>query len=441
IMEDQFGGLSRFISRFINIIVSADRITKFLKSDVIEEVPMRVQASGNAVSLRDVTFYYDEEKKIFSNLNLNVLEGRSVAVVGPVGAGKSTLLSLLLNEIYPRSGDLYFNRADLRRAFVPQDAYIVNSTLRENIIFGQKNVTEEMVKRALRLSALEFDLMAWPSGLDTEIGEKGVNLSGGQKQRVSLARAILADADLILLDDPLSAVDPNTENYLCENLLFDAWKNRTRIVVTHRLASVARFDQILFLDEGQHFLGTYNELMQSCPAFKRFVSTYESNLEVEKKSGLQTSQNQNSSEVTGDSSRIIQDEDRAIGAVESSIYVNYLKALGGKPPHQKKIIALLFIAAISVVTAPLLQKLWLSQSNKIPDLQPLKMILIYGGLGLLTMIVTFASNTFWSRRGIAAGKAFHDQMLASILSAPIRFFDSTPVGRILQRFSRDVESV
>ncbi len=441
IMEDQFGGLSRFISRFINIIVSADRITKFLKSDTIEESPLRVQTSGHMVSLQNVSFYYDEAKKIFTNLSLNLSEGHSLAVVGPVGAGKSTLLNLLLNEIHPQSGDVFFNRADLRRAFVPQDAYIVNSTLRENIIFGQKNVTEDMVKRALRLSALEFDLMAWPSGLDTEIGEKGVNLSGGQKQRVSLARAILADADLILLDDPLSAVDPNTENFLCENLLFDAWKDKTRIVVTHRLASVARFDQILFLDEGEHFLGTYQELMQTCPAFKRFVSTYETNLETEKKYGLQTGQTKIASEVTGDSSRIIQDEDRAIGAVESSIYINYLKALGGKPPHQKKIIILLFIAAIAVVAAPLMQKLWLSQSNKVQDLQPLQMILVYGGLGLLTMLVAFSSNSFWSRRGIEAGKAFHDQMLKSILSAPIRFFDSTPVGRILQRFSRDVESV
>ncbi len=441
IMEDQFGSLSRFISRFINILVSADRITKFLKSDTLADVHHN-KLSSAAIEFKDVDFYYDENKKILSKLNLKLEHGKSLAVVGAVGAGKSTLLGLLLDEYLPKGGEVLFSKAQPSRAYVPQDAYIINATLRENIIFGKAGVSEDDVKLALKLSALEFDLLALPSGLDTEIGEKGVNLSGGQKQRVSIARAILANTDLILMDDPLSALDPNTESYINDQLLFGAWQEKTRIVVTHRLSAVSRFDQILFMDEGRHYLGTYDELIVSCEPFKRFVKTYEENAELERNSGIKKhAVEMVQSTGSAESGKLMVDEDRAIGAVEKSVYIKYLKALGGKPPKQKKVIILLFLAAVAVVSAPLLQKIWLSQSDKISDLTPLQVILIYGLLGLMTMIVTFVSNSFWAKRGIEAGKSFHDQMLSAILAAPIRFFDSTPVGRILQRFSRDVESV
>ena len=445
IMEDQFGGLSRFISRFINILVSADRITKFTQSETVPIASKNRTVSAD-IELKKLTYYYDEDKKLLSNLNLTLQKGQSLAIVGPVGSGKTTLLNLILNEIQPKSGELFFSETSVSRSYVPQDAYIINSTLRENIIFGKANATEIDILQALKLSALEYDLMAWPSGLDTEIGEKGVNLSGGQKQRVSIARAILANADLILLDDPLSAVDPVTENYLCDHLIFGEWKNKTRIVVTHRLAAVAKFDKILFMDQGQHFIGTFTELKSSCVLFQRFLKTHEENIALENESGFKTQQPEmTQSGVVGDASRlsdrIMQDEDRVVGAVEKSVYINYLKALGGKGPKQQKILILLFLGAIAVVAAPLIQKIWLSQSNKLVDFTPVQIILIYGALGIVTMLAVFFSNSFWSRRGIEAGKLFHDQMLRAILSAPIRFFDSTPVGRILQRFSRDVESV
>lgn len=442
IMEDQFGGLSRFISRFINIIVSAERITKFIQSDTVQIVKNH-KTSVADVELKNLNYYYDENKKLLSNLSVALQKGQSLAVVGPVGSGKTTLLNLFLSEIQPRSGELLFAKTSVSKSYVPQDAYIINSTLRENIIFGKENVTESDINNALKLSALEYDLMAWPSGLDTEIGEKGVNLSGGQKQRVSLARAIIANSDLILLDDPLSAVDPATEKYLSDQLLFGKWKDKTRIVVTHRLGSISRFDKILFIEDGEHFIGTYDELVSTCASFKRFLKTHEQNLEHEKKHLLQSSSQQQvaQSVVIESSGRQMQDEDRSIGAVEKSIYLNYVKALGGKGPRHKRILLLLFGGAVAVVMAPLVQKIWLSQSDKLVDLTPLQIILIYGVLGMLTMFVVFLSNTFWALRGIEAGKSFHDQMLRAILSAPIRFFDSTPIGRILQRFSRDVESV
>ena len=439
IMEDHFGGLSKFISRFINILVSSDRIIAFLKSDVVDYA--KTENSQEFLKIDQLSFHYTEQQKVISELSLTLTKGQSLAVVGPVGSGKSTLLHLLMSELKPTTGKVLFSTEMNSKAYVPQDAYIVNSTLKENLIFGKQNVTDEQIAMALKLSALEFDLMAWPSGLDTEIGEKGVNLSGGQKQRVSLARAYLSDADFFLLDDPLSAVDPNTERWLCDSLLFGAWKSKTRVVVTHRLTSLIRFDQILFIENGDFFLGTYDELLKKSASFLKFLKTHDENVVKELTSAHQMSNSQNSVAATGDSTRITQDEDRAIGAVDKSVYSDYLKALGGAGKNQKKILITLFVAALAVVVSPLIQKLWLSQAKKIQDLSALQIILVYGILGLITMVVTFLSNSFWARRGIEAGKSFHDRMLKSVLSTPIRFFDSTPVGRILQRFSRDMESV
>ncbi len=439
IMEDHFGGLSRFISRFINILVSSDRITAFLQSDTIEKIEN--EKSKEFLKIDGLKFHYSNEHRVIDHLDLTLENGQALAIVGPVGSGKSTLLHLLMGELKPTHGQIFFSDEMNSKAYVSQDAYIVNSTLRENIIFGKAGLTDFHIAEALKMTALEYDLMAWPSGLETEIGEKGVNLSGGQKQRVSLARAYLADASLILLDDPLSAVDPHTEKWLSDALLFGAWKNKTRIVVTHRLSSLKRFDQILFIENGETFLGTYDELLLKSRSFQKFLKTHDENVLKELTSAHQMSIGQANLAATGDSSRITQDEDRSIGAVDKTVYRDYLKALGGFGKNQQMILTLLFLGAISVVASPLIQKLWLSQAQNLKGFSALQIILVYGILGLLTMVISFFSNSFWSKRGIEAGKLFHDRMLKAVLATPIRFFDSTPVGRILQRFSRDMESV
>lgn len=448
LMEDHFGGMSRFIGRLMNISVSTNRLINFLKSETIEKKFLIDSSQAPALSVNNLSFSYLKNSELIKNLSFELKTGESLAVVGSVGLGKTTLLNLILTELKPMQGSITFCKS-LNIGYVPQDAYIINGSLKENIIFGAKNKNEDDLSRSLNLSALEFDMLAWPSGLDTEIGEKGVNLSGGQKQRVSLARTILSDPDLILLDDPLSAVDPNTERFLIERLLFGHWKNKTRIVVTHRLAALKNFDHILFLREDGYDLGSFQELRSKSLEFENFLKISEhadesSNHQLKKKS------DDHSVETEGDTSRLIQEEDRAIGAVEKTVYWNYIKALSGVPSGdfhrpmtftQKMTFLGLFIAALSLVSMPLIQKIWLSQSTRITFLTPLNIILVYGALGLLTMLINFLSNMFWTYRGIQAGVAFHDRMLNSVLRTYIRFFDSTPIGRVLQRFSRDMESV
>ncbi len=443
IMEDHFGGLSKFISRFINILVSSDRIIKFLNSDQVKPTNEFFPKQQNLVEFKEVGFHYLDQKPLFENLNLSLYQGQSLAIIGPVGSGKSTLLQLLLSEEQSVAGEIRFQHR-FRKAYVPQEAFIVNASLRENIIFGSGEEDQEKMKNVLYASALEYDLFAWPAGLATEIGEKGVNLSGGQKQRVSLARAALSDADVFLLDDPLSAVDPATEDLLCERLIFGLWSKKTRVMVTHRLNSLKRFDQILFLQDGEHFIGSFDVLSQSCKPFQKFLQTHEGNKSLETSKELRL-KNDNARTTTAlevtTESRITDDEDRSVGAVDKSVYIDYVKALGGTGKSRYWILSLLFLGAIAVVAAPMLQKFWLSQSNRLAEFKALDIILIYGLLGIVTMLVTFASNWFWTSRGIKAGQFFHDAMLKAVMFTRMRFFDSTPVGRILQRFSRDVESV
>ena len=468
LLEGPFGELSHLLSRMTNGYVGAGRIINFLNQETLPNVQTQQNVeSAVGLELNGVNAHYSlESSPVLKNISVAIRPGESVAIVGGVGSGKSSLLLTILGELKISSGSVTFgnDHSPIRPqfAYLPQEAYIVNASLLENILFGE-TFNGGRVKKALHTACLEKDLKNWSSGLRTEIGEKGVNLSGGQKQRVGLARAFMQNPQAVLLDDPLSAVDGATEDLLCERLLFGEWKNITRVVATHRLEHLKRFDRILFLENGVITAnGKFEELLLHSKQFNEFYAEHaksrgEDQSEVAEavpaeiitadltyeQVHLHNPSNPLAQAVEEEVTRITEDEDREVGAVKKSIYGDYLLSLGGKNPRLKFfILTILTLGAVAVALSPLLQKWWLSYfSSHTNEWQPLKGVAVYGVIGILVLLFSLLNSLFWLDRGMKAGKAMHDDMLKSVLKAPVRFFDSTPVGRIIQRFSRDVESV
>lgn len=242
-------------------------------------------APGTALRVRNLSFEM-QGQKILDHLDFEVGLGEFLAVVGEVGSGKSLLLLSLMGETGATFDEYWIGGNDARKlpldqlrqfyTFVPQEGFIMSASLRENVIFeyGAGTDQDERVRASLKRAQFDLEKERVSEGLETEIGERGVNLSGGQKQRVSLARVDFFEAPIVLLDDCLSAVDVDTEKKLIHELLDGSWRGRTRILVTHRLSILKQVDRILFLHNGRIMAdGTFDELMRASVEFREYTAT------------------------------------------------------------------------------------------------------------------------------------------------------------------------
>merc|ERR1719495_1204653 len=222
--------------------------------------------NGNANKVKNEPFS-------LKNIDLKIPKGSLCAVVGTVGSGKSSLLSALLGEMERISGRVSVSG---RIAYVSQQAWIQNATLKDNILFGSK-MQAEKYNKSIDDCALTTDLEILPARDETEIGEKGINLSGGQKQRVAVARAVYADADLYLLDDPLSAVDSHVGKHIFDKVIgpHGCLKNKTRVLVTHGVTFLPQVDNIVVMKKGViSEVGSYRELLAQKGDFAEFLVQY-----------------------------------------------------------------------------------------------------------------------------------------------------------------------
>ena len=240
-----------------------------------------------SLELKEVGFYYQQQGFTLEKINLKINQGDFIGIVGPVGAGKSTLIQILSRYLVPQKGDFLINGISYSKykfsqiwkkiKLVPQEAFLFSETVKNNVIFGipenlmKLESQDQRIEQIVDQVGIKEEIMALPLQFESQLGEKGVNLSGGQKQRLTLARGIIADADVILLDDTLSAVDAETEE-LIQNELYLANPQQIRVVITHRIKTIVKASQIVVMNKGKiEGIGTHKELLMTSAIYREMA--------------------------------------------------------------------------------------------------------------------------------------------------------------------------
>ncbi|XP_057563819.1 ATP-binding cassette sub-family C member 4-like [Hippopotamus amphibius kiboko] len=457
------------IEKVSEAVVSIRRIKNFLLLDELSQCNPQLPSDGKTiVDVQDFTAFWDKASgtPVLQDVFFTVRPGELLAVVGPVGAGKSSLLSAVLGELPPSQGLVSVHG---RIAYVSQQPWVFSGTVRSNILFGKK-YEEERYEEVIKACALEEDLQLLEDGDLTVIGDAGTMLSGGQKARVSLARAVYQDADIYLLDDPLSAVDAGVSRHLFQQCICQALHKKITILVTHQLQFLKDASQILILKHGKMVKrGTYSEFLKSEVDFVSLFEKVNEEAESSPVPGPSTLRNQTSLESSVQSQQSsrpsLKDaapEGRDIESVEVTVslescsegkvgfqtYKNYFTA-----SSHWLIMIFLILLNITGQVAYVLQDWWLlywvneysalnvtvnGKGNVTEKLNLNWYLEIYSGLTVATILCGITRSLLIFYVLVNSSQTLHNKMLESILRAPVMFFDRNPIGRILHRFSKDI---
>ncbi|OXB75471.1 UNVERIFIED_CONTAM: hypothetical protein H355_016532 [Colinus virginianus] len=486
------------LSSMVQTNVSKERLERYLGGEDLDTSAIHHDfIPGSAVRFSEATFAWEQDgNAVIKDVTLDIKPGSLVAVVGAVGSGKSSLVSAMLGEMENIKGHINIQGS---LAYVPQQAWIQNATLKDNILFGSE-LDEARYQKVIKACALLPDLELLPAGDQTEIGEKGINLSGGQKQRVSLARAVYNDADIYILDDPLSAVDAHVGRHLFEHVLGPKGllQKKTRILVTHSISFLPQVDNIVVLVAGavsEH--GSYSTLLANGGAFAQFLNSYgsqeedaadETNADIalsgveeqgdegmepcveegpddvvtmtlkreasihrrdfsrsistQSTTSVKKAQEEPIEKIKGQ--KLIEKEAVETGKVKFSMYLRYLRAVG---------LGFSFWVTMGYVgqyIAYVGTNLWLSawtddaeryQNETYPVQQRDLRIGVFGALGVSQALFLLLATILSSHGAMRASRIMHEQLLSNILHVPMSFFDTTPTGRIVNRFAKDIFTV
>ncbi|XP_029647335.1 multidrug resistance-associated protein 1-like isoform X2 [Octopus sinensis] len=510
-----------FITYAMQLSVSLKRLCKFLNSpDLSSNYVKYVTRSDFAIAVKDGTFTWNVENEdsfILKDINMEIKPGQLLSVVGTVGSGKSSLISTILGEMEKLKGSVEIQGSV---AFVPQEAWIQNNTLKNNILFG-KEYDQSMYDKVIEACALLADIALLLDGSESEIGDKGVNLSGGQRQRVSLARAVYNDADIYILDDPLSAVDSHVGKHIFNKVIGPngLLKNKTRVLVTHGIHWLPEVDNIVVMNGGQiSEMGNYNELVDHNGPFAHFLQAHltqrqvstesmevaELNMKIPQRSNSRidsTNSVQNDNEIDtayeneksmeetcADSSvrqwqktspfskifksrgksnsvqmnvipsklqnesknKLIEKEKMSSGKVQLNVFKTYIMSVG----LRSTIVGLSFYFCFQVFV--IFSSIWLSWwsedetdvnvtgtavFNITSENRATFYLGVYGGLGTLQSFCVLCYSIIAAFSLLGGAKKLHTQLIANIIRCPMKFFDTTPLGRIINRFSKDIDTV
>ncbi|XP_030549695.1 ABC transporter C family member 10-like isoform X1 [Rhodamnia argentea] len=449
IVQEPISLIPDVIGSFIQAKVSLSRIAEFLEAPELEHKP--TESDNDLLEMAvfldapEISWDSGTSKETLSNINLLVRRGEKVAICGEVGSGKSTLLAAILGEVPFSNGEV---RIHGQMAYVSQTAWIQTGTIQENILFGSA-MDSVKYREVIEKCSLAKDVEMLPFGDQTQIGERGVNLSGGQKQRIQLARALYQDADVYLLDDPFSAVDAHTATSLFNEYVMKALSGKTVLLVTHKVDFLPAFNFILLMSSGQIIsTGTYDQLVTSCQEFQDLVNAHNKISGSGNQIGITSSgrpgclkeeiQNMYIKEQLDASpgSQLIKQEEREIGDSGFKPYLQYLK-------HNKGFLffSLAIISQIIFIAGQLVQNYWLASEVNSTSVSSVELNSVYTGISIALALFLLIRSYFVVYIGCGASDSIFSVLLHSLIRAPMSFYDSTPLGRILSRVSSDLSII
>lgn len=440
------------IREIAEALVSVKRLQKFLLFEEInykalssnKNVDSDTQDNGVALLFSNVTAKWKEESNFepLRGMTFNIKAGSLTAIVGLVGAGKTTLFHAILKEILITRGKILING---RISYSSQEAWLFASSIKQNILFG-KPMNKERYEKVVEVCQLKQDFQLLPYGENTLVGERGINLSGGQCARVNLARAIYHDADIYLLDDPLSAVDTHVGKGIFDDCIQTFLKDKTVVLITHQFHYLKHVDKIIILADGAiQAEGTYHDLLKLGLDLTQMMKLDSESGEIP--DNFQTPSKENlviANASTLNLEEEEQSESRTLGNVSAKTYINYFGAAKNK--------CLVFFVFLISVTCQALSSgadyfitYWVNfeethdNFTSISADDPLRgrswFIYIYGSITILTIFVTLAQAYTFFDMCMRISRNMHASMFHSVVHTTMAFFNANPTGRLMNRYS------
>jgi ABC-type multidrug transport system fused ATPase/permease subunit len=481
--------LPRVLSNAADALVSLKRLQRYLAlADAEPAAPLVAFKDGVAVgsssggasaaaathggevlaSIRGGAFHFGALPKgdtpFLRDINLELRQGTLTVVVGAVGAGKTALAAALLGELTQCAPPSAAPRITGRVAYVAQSAWVQSITLKENVLFGLP-YDSVRYEAAIEAACLGPDIALLPAGHDTEIGERGITLSGGQRARVSIARAVYADADVYILDDPIAALDAHVGRAVFHHCVRGVLRSKAVMLITHALAYAADADNVLVMEGGRILeAGPFATLMAAPGGKLATLMAEHGSADAADVDGdasaaaTVTASGEEAAAVAAAAAaappttpaqapakpaqapaKMIEAEKREEGSVKWAVFAAYAHAF----PGGWATVALLFALNITKQLASVGATLWLAvwSARRISHWTDGAYLGMYAFISIAVAVVTYIKSLAFTYCGIEAASTLHARLLRSVLNARLTFFDITPLGRILQRFSRDTDTI